>query len=175
MNKKTRIFVLLFISVVVGIDIFFTYLTNLKINNAVELRPSYIPKCDKIPAFRGDLRQCDFQNADLKGTDLSGLDFEAANLKDANLSGANLYNVNLQDVALQGADLSGAHLEYAYLAGANLTRANLTGANFYHAHLPQTDFRYTITTNSNFTDAVFQVKGLKEGVKPECVLNPLCK
>ena len=176
MNKRRKIFVVLFIFAFVGFSLFFTYYTNSKINTMVENSiPIYIPKCDKTPAFKGDLRQCNFENTNLTGVDLSGFDLEYANFKGANLRDTNLKSVNLQVASFQGADLSGANLEYAYLYRANLTRANLTGANFYHAHLPGVDLTNAITTHTNFTNATFHVNGLEEAIKPECLGDPTCK
>lgn len=176
MNQKTKIYVVILIFAAVGVDLFLTYLTNSKIDSTIESSiPSYIPKCDKIPAFRGDLRQCNFQNTVLKGTDLTGLNFELSNLKGTNLRDVNLNDVDLQMADLQGADLSGASLKYAYLYNANLTKANLTGANFYHAHLIGVDLTGAIITNTNFTNATFHVDGLEGRIKPQCLNNPTCK
>lgn len=165
MNKKKKWMIIGLIIMIISVDLILTYTTNLQINESIKQSiPKYIPHCDKTPYYRGDLRECNFQNAYLKDANLIGMDFQSANLRGANLQGSNLKGVNLQVADLSGADLSGADLEYAYLYRANLTGANLTGANFYNSHLPGVDLSMAIIRHTNFTGATFHVDGLEEAL-----------
>ena len=102
MNKRTKIFIILFIFAVVGVDLFCTYYTDSQIKAVVENSiPENILKCNKIPVFKGDLRQCNFESVNLKGMNLSKFNFEYADFKNADLRGANFSGVNQQVAAFK--------------------------------------------------------------------------